>query len=441
MTDVSNVALVEVPQSPTSARTFSKVAWRVVPLLMFCYFLAYLDRVNVGFAKLQMLDELKLSELAYGLGAGLFFIGYFIFEVPSNILMMRIGAKKTISRIMILWGIISMAFAFVSTPLQFYVLRILLGAAEAGFFPGIILYLTFWFPSARRSKMTGLFYSAIPVSGLLGGPVSGWIMSDLHLSHGWSGWQWLFVLEGIPSVLMGLAIPFLLTDTPAKANWLSAEEKGLISAEIDAEARITAAQKDGRMSIGQAFGSGWVWYLVVVCILQAIGVYGLSFWLPTMLKEIGYTTPLQIGLVSTIPFGVAIIALNVISRSSDRHRERRWHAAFAFALGAAGLLASIQLSHSSVLALLALTVATAGIYSMSTMFWTLPSLFFGGIGMATAIGIINSLGGLGGFLSPYLVGYIKDTTGTTTIGMYVIATALVVGALMVLRLPRAVVNR
>ncbi|MGI4848244.1 MAG: MFS transporter [Janthinobacterium lividum] len=426
-----------IPVSPL----YAKIAWRILPLVMVYYLFAYLDRVNVGFAKLQMLNDLKFSEAAYGLGAGLFFIGYLVFEVPSNIYMMRVGARKTLCRIMMLWGAISMAFAFVQTPMQFYIMRILLGAAEAGFFPGIILYLTFWFPSNTRAKMTALFYSALPISGLLGSPVSGWILDHMHAVHGLSGWQWLFLIEGLPSLLIGMAIPWIMCDAPRDAKWLSEAEKRQVIDDLEADVLRKNASSGGALTIAGAFSKPRVWHLVAICVSQAIGVYGIAFWLPTMLKEIGYTTPAQIGLISMVPFATATIVLNLVCRSSDRRLERRWHTAVPFVLTALALLASTQLGHNPLLALIALSIATAGAYATSTMFWTLPSLFFSGISMAAAIGLLNSVGGLGGFISPYAVGLVKNATGTTTYGVYMIAAVLVVGALLVLRLPKDIVNR
>lgn len=441
MSNISNEAAVSAgPASLPVSPLYTKIAWRIVPLVMICYLFAYLDRVNVGFAKLQMLNDLHFSEAAYGLGAGLFFIGYLLFEVPSNIYMMKVGARKTLCRIMVLWGLISMCFAFVQTPLQFYIMRILLGAAEAGFFPGVILYLTFWFPSSTRARMTALFYTALPVSGLLGSPLSGWILDGMHGVHQMAGWQWLFLIEGLPSLLLGMAIPWLMCDSPRDAKWLSAVEKKQVLDDLEADIQRKNASQGG-ISLRGAFSSPRVWHLVGICVAQAIGVYGISFWLPTMLREIGYVTPTQIGLISMVPFATATIVLNWVSRSSDRRLERRWHTAIPLLLTALALLASTRLGHSPVAALLALSVATAGAYAASTMFWTLPSLFFSGIGMAAAIGLINSIGGLGGFISPYAVGLVKNATGTTTYGVYMIAAVLILGALLVLRLPRAIVNR
>ncbi|KGD88211.1 hypothetical protein JL37_26915 [Achromobacter sp. RTa] len=413
----------------------------MLPFLIVCYLLAYLDRVNIGFAKLRMLQDLSFTEAAYGLGAGLFFIGYLLFEAPSNVLMMKIGAKKTIMRIMVLWGVISMGFAFVQTPMQFYILRFLLGVAEAGFYPGIILYLTFWFPSRHRGKMLALFVTAIPLSGVVGGPLSGWILQSMDQAHGFAGWQWLFLIEGLPSVLLGLAVPWFLTDSPQHAKWLSDDEKRSVQADLDADARRKTQEGGDHSSILAMLADRRVWTMVALCICQAIGIYGVSFWLPSLVSGLGYQDVLQVGLISAAPFGAAAIALNLVGRSSDRRLERRWHLIGAFLVGAAGLVASVWLHGTPIASLVALTVATAGVYSATTMMWMLPSLFLNGVGMAAAIGVINSIGGLGGFVSPYVIGLIKDSTQSTSGGIYFIAVVAVIGAVLTYRLPKSLVNR
>ncbi|ALM84180.1 MFS transporter [Bordetella sp. N] len=426
---------------PASQAVYRKIAWKVLPFLIICYLFAYLDRVNVGFAKLRMLEDLQFSETAYGFGAGLFFIGYLLFEAPSNVWMMKVGARKTIMRIMLLWGLLSMGFAFVQTPTQFYVLRFLLGAAEAGFFPGIVLYLTFWFPSRVRGRMLGLFMAAIPLSGVVGAPLSGWIMHSMHDASGLSGWQWLFIMEGFPSVVMALMVPWLLTDEPAQAKWLTDEEKQLVRTDLEADARAKDGMGGFHASIPVMLRDPRVWAMVALCICQAIGNYGVSFWLPSLVKDLGYQDPLIIGLLSAIPFLAGAIALNLIARSSDRRLERRWHLIFGFLVSATGLAASALLHGSPIAALAALTVGTAGVYMATTMMWMLPSIFLGGVGMAAAIGVINSLGGLGGFVSPYMMGIVKDATQSTAGGVYVIAAVAVVGAILAYRLPKQLVNR
>ncbi|WP_223217665.1 MFS transporter [Paraburkholderia phenoliruptrix] len=420
---------------------YAKVAWRIMPVLILCYFFAYLDRVNIGYAKLQMLGDLGMSEAAYGLGAGLFFIGYLLFEVPSNLLMTRIGARKTICRIMVLWGLISIAFAFVDKPWQFYLLRVLLGAAEAGFYPGIILFLTYWFPSHARGRMTAIFFAAVPISGVLGGPVSGMIIERLHGAVGAHGWQWLFILEGIPSVLVGLCIPFILTDKPSQATWLSADEKNRISADLEAEHRFKETVELKGTSVSGVFAKGMVWYLIAICLCQTLALNGIAFWLPTLIKSLGVSGAFEIGMLSAIPYLAAAISLVVFGRSADRRMERKWHTAIPFLMVSAGLAASVHAHGNLSGALLLLAVATAGAYTVAGMFWALPSLFLNGTRMAAAIAFINSVGGLGGFFGPSLIGFVKDTTGSTDYGVYFIAATSILGALLVAFLPRNVVNR
>jgi len=424
--------------APTAA-VYRRIAWKVLPFLVVCYLFAYLDRVNVGFAKLRMLADLQFSETAFGLGAGLFFIGYLLFEAPSNVLMMKIGAKKTIMRIMLLWGLMSMGFAFVQTPTQFYVLRFLLGVAEAGFYPGIVLYLTFWFPSRIRGRMLGLFMTAIPLSGVIGAPLSGWILHNVHGQSGLAGWQWLFLVEGLPSVVLGLTVPWMLTDTPRQAKWLSDAEKRVVEADLEADAKAKA--EGFHPSIMLMLRDKRVWVMVALCLCQAIGIYGVSFWLPSLVNGLGYDDPLTIGIISALPFLAGAIAMTVLARSSDRHLERRWHLIVAFGASAIGLAVSVVLHQTPVAAIAALTLGAAGVYAASTMMWMLPSIFLGGVGMAAAIGLINSIGGLGGFISPYAMGLIKDATHDTAAGVFFIAAVAVVGALITYALPKALVNR
>lgn len=419
---------------------YRKVAFRIMPFLMLCYVTAYLDRINIGFAKLRMLADLGFSDAGYGLGAGLFFIGYLLFEVPSNVLMVRIGAKKTISRIMILWAFISAGFAFVSTPTQFYVLRFLLGVAEAGFYPGIILYLTYWFPSARRAKMVALFVGAVPLSGMIGSPVSGAIISSMHQVRGLAGWQWLFILEAIPSVVMGLLAVALLYDGPQQAKWLTREEKLSIQTDLDTE-RTAMDKHGGGSTLLTTLANGKVWHMTFICFCSAICSYGVSFWLPTLVAQLGVGNAFQVGMYTAIPFTAAFIVMYLIGRSSDKHRERRWHLVGPFLCVSSGLVASVFLHGSPFGALAALSVAAIGAYSTTSMLFSIPGLFLSGVGMAAGVAMINSLGGLGGFVSPYVVGIIKDMTGSTDNGVFFIATMAIIGVLLTLALPKKLVNR
>lgn len=407
--------------------TYAKVSLRLIPFLFLCYVAAYLDRVNVGFAKLQMLNDLKFSDTVYGIGAGIFFIGYFLFEVPSNIILAKTGARVWITRIMVTWGLLSSAMMFASSATSFYVLRFLLGVAEAGFFPGIILYLTYWYPARRRARIVALFMTAIALSGVVGGPLSGWIMQAFAGVNGWTGWQWLFLLEGIPSLIMGAVVYFYLDDGIRHAKWLSEDQKQLLEAEIAKDQK-----SKHNFTLAQVFSSGKVWLLALIYFSFVMGLYGVGFWLPQLIKATGVKQVLDIGLLTAVPYGAAVVLMIVLSRSSDRSGERRWHIAGAALLGSAGLVASVIYGDSTPIALAALTLATAGILSTLPLFWTLPTALLGGTAAAAGIALINSIGNLAGFASPYLVGVIKDATHSTASGMYVLAASLIIGALLVL---------
>lgn len=416
--------------------TYSKVTLRLIPFLFLCYVFAYLDRVNVGFAKLQMLADLKFSESVYGLGAGIFFLGYFLFEVPSNIALHRFGARKWIARIMISWGVISACMMFVTTPGMFYFLRFMLGLAEAGFFPGIILYLTYWYPSMRRAKITALFMTGIPISGLVGGPLSGWVLNHFDKVNGMPGWQWLFLIEAIPSIITGLMVLVYLNDRIADAKWLTQEEKTLL------EKNVAAGEKNIEAhSVFGAFKNTKVWILCACYFGIIMGLYGISFWLPTLIKGTGVTDALDIGLLTMIPYGIAALSMVLMGRNSDRVSERRWHVAIPAVIGAVGLIASTYYPQHTGLTVLALTVATAGIFSALSQFWSIPPAFLGGAAAAAGIALINSVGNLAGFVSTYIVGWIKEVTKSTDIGLYVIAASLVIAAAIVLTMPKKVVNR
>jgi len=411
------------------------VTWRLIPFLFLCYVFAYLDRVNVGFAKLQMLSDLKFSETIYGLGAGIFFIGYFLMEVPSNLALHRFGARKWIARIMISWGVISAAMIFVTTPTMFYILRFFLGVAEAGFFPGIILYLTYWYPASRRSKITALFMTGIPIAGVIGGPLSGWILERFNNVNGMHGWQWLFLLEEIPSLVAGVVTFFYLTDKIGDAKWLNTEEKALLD-------RCLADEQSGIEvhSASGAFKNGRVWMLCAGYFGIIMGLYGISFWLPTLVKASGVTSSLDVGLLTMIPYAFAAIGMVMIGRSSDKTKERRWHVSVPAILGAAGLVISTFVPQQPVFAVASLTLATVGIFGALSQFWTIPPAFMGGAAAAAGIAIINSVGNLAGFVSPYVVGWIKDATNSTDIGLYCVALSLVVSAAIILTVPKKIVN-
>jgi D-galactonate transporter len=417
-------------------QTYAKVTRRLLPFLFLCYVAAYLDRVNVGFAKLQMLNDLKFSETVYGLGAGIFFIGYFFFEVPSNILMHRVGARVWISRIMITWAIVSAASLYVTTPTVFYVMRFLLGVAEAGFFPGIVLYLTYWYPAQRRSRMNALFMIGIPVAGVFGGPLSGWIMQSFNGVHGLSNWQWLFVLEAIPSAVLGVFTLFCLPNGIRAAKWLTEEAKQLLEENIAQDGTGKAHH-----SLSSVFANGKVWLMAAIYFCCMMGLYGVGFYLPTLIKNAGVKGALEVGLLTAIPYGCAVVAMLLIAKSSDRTGERRWHFAIASAMASLGLLLSTIYGSNVMIAMAALSLATAGLLATMPVFWTYPSAILGGSAAAAGIAMINSIGNLAGFVSPSIIGWMKDVTHSTNAGMYVVACALFLGAVLALLQPRALVNK
>ncbi|MGD1223546.1 MFS transporter [Streptomyces krungchingensis] len=416
---------------------FRKVVRRIVPFLVLCYIVSYLDRVNVGFAKLQMSEDLGFSEAAYGLGAGLFFIGYFLFEVPSNLMLQRVGARAWIARIMISWGLVSAAFVFVTNETTFYVLRFLLGAAEAGFYPGVILYCTYWFPSHRRARVIALFMSAIPVAGIFGNPLSGWILDRFHGVSGWQGWQWMFLLEAIPALAVGVATLFYLDNGVRDAKWLTDEEKTVVERAV---AEDTVHQTvHGR--VWDAFRDPKVWLMCLVYFCFVMGQYALTFWMPTFVESTGIKGNLAIGVLSAVPFVAALVAMNLFGRSADKRRERRWHLVVPSLMGAVGFSLAAAWSGSTALSLIALSIAAAGVLTCAPLFWSLPTAFLGGTAAAAGLAAINSVGNLAGFVSPYMIGALKDATGSTAIPMYVLALSLVVGAAAVLTTKKSVVNR
>lgn len=433
MTQVS-----QMPQQKASfeAATYRLVTWRLMPLLFLCYVASYLDRVNVGFAKLQMLADLQFSETVYGLGAGIFFIGYFIFEIPSNVILHRVGARLWIARIMITWGVISGLMAFVTTPMQFYVMRFFLGVAEAGFFPGVILYITYWYPAARRGKITAIFMTAISISGVIGGPLSGWIMQAMPGIYGYSGWQWMFIIEAIPSLILGGVLIAYLPDRIVAAKWLTDAQKKLLADNIARE-----AQTKTTMRFSQVMTSSRVWFMAAIYFCFIMGLYGISFWLPTIIKSTGVVDPFKIGLLTMIPYAAAAVTMILVGRSADMRQERRWHVIIPALFGCVGLLLSIVFEHQTVLAMAALTLATMGILTTLPLFWSLPTAFLSGAAAAAGIALINSLGNLAGFVSPYAVGWLKDLTQSTDAGVLMLAGSLVVGAVLTYFVPKEMVNK
>jgi D-galactonate transporter len=417
--------------------TYRKVTMRIVPLLFICYLGAYLDRVNVGFAKLQMLHDLGFSETVYGFGAGIFFLGYVLFEVPSNIALHRVGARLWITRIMLTWAVISACMIFVKSPISFYFARFLLGVAEAGFIPGVLLYLTYWYPAKRRGRITALFLTAIPMSSIFGGPLSGWILKELSGARGLAGWQWLFLVEAIPSLVLGFVVLRFLDDRVAAVKWLTPEEKRIVSDNIATEER----EKEGFSKLSQAFTSGQVWLLGLIYFCVASGIYIISFWLPTIIKGSGVSDPLEIGLLTAVPYIVAIVAMLAVNADADRTRERRWHVIVPSIVTGLGLAVTALSGTNTALAMVGLVLAAAGASSAQSAFWTLPAAFLGGAAAAAGIALVNALGNIAGFASTFIVGWMTDLTHSTSAGLYAFAGLAVIGGLLILRIPARLVNK
>ncbi|HAV5298960.1 TPA: MFS transporter [Acinetobacter baumannii] len=416
---------------------YRKIAFRLMPFLMLCYFCAYLDRVNVGFAKLQMMSDLQFSEAVYGLGAGIFFIGYFLCEVPSNIVLHKVGARRWIARIMITWGILSGCFAFVQTEWQFYTLRFLLGVAEAGLAPGLLLYLTYWFPSYRRARMTVLWFIAIPISGMIGGPLSGLIMDRMSGVHGWFGWQWMFVIEAIPTVLVGLLVLAVLKDSVQDANWLTQGEKNLVKQELAQDNQ----HKEGHASVKEFIADKRLWLLAGIYFCVVMGQYAITFWLPTLIRNSGISDNWHIGLLTSLPYMCAIVVMILAGRSGDHFQERRWHLIIPMCAGALALTFATLFASNLTLSLICLCIAASGVLTASSLFWMLPTNFLGGVSAAAGIAAVNSFANLAGFCSPYLIGWVTTNTGSNAIGMFLITAVLIFGASLVLRVPAKLVNR
>ena len=423
--DLANVAVSE--NARTEEAVYAHVTRRIIPFLCLCFVVAFVDRVNISFAKLQMLQDLHFSETVYGLGAGVFFIAYFLFEIPSNLIMYRVGARRWIARIMITWAVLTGAMAFVQGEMSFYIVRFLIGGAEAGFFPGMILYLSYWYPARRRSRIIALFMTAIPIAGVLGGIASGWVLQNMSGVHQLAGWQWLFLVEALPSLLIGISVLFYLDDRIADAKWLSTADKTLLQRNIDEENKAKT-----HTSASAAFKHPLVWLLAIVYFGSSMGQYGFGFWLPSIIKATGVANPLDIGLLSAIPYAFGIVAMILVGRHSDKTGERRWHYSASALVAAAGLIGAVIWSDNTPVAMVALSIASMGLQCLAPVFWTLPTALLGGGAPAAGVALINAIGNLAGLASPALVGWVKDTTGTTAIGMYVIAGFLLLAGALVL---------
>ncbi|WP_118179345.1 MFS transporter [Paraburkholderia phosphatilytica] len=445
MNRARSLPIAAAPVGNPSDRTmedavFRTVTWRVMPLVLLAYVFAFLDRINIGYAQLQMKHDLAFSDAVYGFGAGIFFVTYLLFEVPSNLLLEKIGARLTFLRIMVLWGLASAATAFVKAPWQFYGIRLLLGVFEAGFFPGIILYLTYWYPSQRRGRVTGLFLFGMPITGVLGGPLSGTVMSGMEGVGGMHGWQWLFLVEGLPTVLLGLLLYCMLPDKPARAPWLTDNGKALVQSVLDADHRGDAnAGHHGRLAAALAAPRTYLLAFVYFCC--ACAVYTLTFWLPTMIKGLGIAPIATIGWYTAVPYVFGALGVIVVSRSSDRFKERRWHVGGTLTLGAVAL-ASTSFLHAEIVPVMTLLcVASFFIFGGGSLFWSIPPTYLGRDAAAAGIAVISSLGILGGFVSPTLIGWIKAATGSIQLGLFALTALVIFGGLTILLgLPKSAVR-
>ncbi|CUT14014.1 Nitratenitrite transporter [Bradyrhizobium sp.] len=418
--------------SEIQTRVLRKITWRIVPFIMLLYFVAFIDRVNIGFVSLTMNKDIGLSSTVYGFGAGIFFCGYFLFEVPSNIILHKVGARIWIARVMITWGIVSAAMAFVQGPTSFYVLRFLLGVAEAGFFPGIILYLSYWFPARQRAAVTALFMAAAPLSTVLGSPVSGALL-EMDGMLGFKGWQWLFVLEALPAVLLGFVVLAFLTDRPEKAKWLADDERRWLVETMNVETTSKAATS--KHSIWRGLADPRVLALALIYFGTSAGLYTLGVWAPQIIKQFGLSS-LQVGFLNALPASAAVVAMVLWARHSDRTGERTWHVVLACLVAAAGL-AFAGPATGVVTVLMALALVNIGISSAKPPLWSMPTLFLSGPAAAAGIATINSIGNLGGFVGPAMIGWIKDQTGSFVGGLYCVAGLLVLSAVLTLLLSRA----
>jgi D-galactonate transporter len=419
------------PYSASEAKaTYKKVFLRIIPFLIFCYLFNFLDRINVAFAKLQFTRELHFSEAVYGLGSGVFYIGYSLFEVPSNLMLDKIGIRKTLVRIMVLWGLFSCATAFMRLPSHYYVIRILLGAAEAGFFPGILFYVTKWVPLSRRAWITALFFMSVPFSGMVGGPLSGWVMQNLSGVHRLAGWQWLFLVEGMPACVLGVVAFFYLSDSPQQASWLTPREKGIILSDLEREAE--ADRRHTHRSIGAALRVPGFYVLAYLSFAVFTGIGGVTFWLPTIIRNSGVKGILNIGLLSSLPYAAGALTQILVARHSDRMLERRWHFAVPAMAASLGWMVMPWFAHSPVFSLLLLTLAALGILGAAPTFWSMPGTFLTGPARAAGIALISSIGAAASFASPSIVGWLAARTGSLAAGQYYLGAVILVSAFLVL---------
>lgn len=406
-------------------RTVKKVSWRLLPLIIVIYFVAYIDRTNVAFAAISMNRDLGFSAYIYGWGAGIFFLGYFLFEVPSNVILHRVGARVWIARIMVTWGIVSGLMVFITGPKSFFLIRFLLGVAEAGFFPGVLLYFTYWFPAMYRARVVAALFLAVPSSNALAAALSGALL-QLDGTFGLAGWRWVFLIESLPAILLAPIVLAVLTDRPAVAKWLAPEERQWLEARLQAERR--AIERAGHLSLFQALTDRRVIGLSLVYLTTVTANYGIVFFLPLIVKAHGLSN-VATGLVTAIPYAIGTIGMVLWAYSSDRRQERRWHYIIASLVAAAGLV-SAGLGIHPYVSLLAISIAAIGIYGSRPAFWPLPSTFLSGTAAAGGIALVNSIGNLGGFVGPYIVGWIRESTRSYAAGLYFLAASAALSAII-----------
>jgi D-galactonate transporter len=411
---------------------YRKIARRIVPFLFMCYVVNFIDRVNIGFAKLQFLQDLKLDDAVFGLAAGMFFVGYLVFELPSNLLLEKVGVRKTLLRIMVLWGSLTVLLMFVKSANMLYLLRFLLGAAEAGFFPGIILYLTYWFPDRQRGRITSLFIMAVPLAGIIGGPLSGWIMVHFHDTLGLRGWQWLFLIEGVPAIALGIMALLYLDDRPANARWLSDAEKAHVNAALDADRKQRGIYHAPPARLADVLRNPRIYLLSAIYFCVFMGLNAIGFWIPTLLRHVGVQ---QLGHIGWLSGGISVctaIGIVVIGHSSDRRAERRWHVAgCGFAVAGSFLLLPLA-AHSVPFTVALLVIASICIYATLSIFWTIPTAYLDGGAAAAGIATITAIGAIGGAVSPSLIGMLKTQTGSVYAGFAVVAVLLIAGMIALL---------
>jgi ACS family tartrate transporter-like MFS transporter len=409
-----------------------RAAWRLIPFMCLMYVASFLDRVNIGFAALQMNAQLGLTPQIYGIAAGMFFWGYFLFEVPSNLMLEKVGARLWMCRICVTWGLLSMATAFVQGATSFYVLRFLLGAAEAGLYPGMVLYMTYWFPASSRGRFLALFLAGVPLSVVLGAPLSGWLLGVS--GHGLAGWQWMLLLEGIPSLCFGIAALWLLPDRPATAKWLTAEEKQIVQARLDADQAASHVPGGHLHGLWEMVADKRIWILMIPDFSIVFALYGMNLWLPQIVKAMGFTN-VQTGFVVALPYILAMAAMVALGISSDRRGERAGHVAFAALVAAAGTLVAAW-AGSPVLVIAGFCVAAAGIYGALAVFWTLPAALLRGMAAAAGLALLNSFSNLGGFFGPSVMGWFKQHTGGYAMGLSLLAVSMLLAAVSVLWIGR-----